>query len=98
MSRQYDANDAHHDVAAAIAERLTPNDPLRAVLAQTSLAYGSVAGAIESYLGASLRDQDTTQQRRELVNAIHAPTNEAEQIAGELCVLARDVGHQRTAL
>lgn len=80
---------AHYDIADRLSETLTNDSPLRAVLAQRSAAYGTVAGALETLMGASLREQDTTREFLALVDAIHAPRAEAERIATELYHSAR---------
>lgn len=80
----------HYDIADTVRASLPSGDPLIAVLAQRSGAYGTVAGALETLAGASVRDQDTREAMRALVDAIHAPRAEAETIAAELFRLARN--------
>lgn len=82
---------AHYDIADRIADTLPTDHPLRAVLQQTSAAYGSVAGALETLMGSSLREQDTSRDFRALVNAIHAPRVDAELMAHDLFLRARNL-------
>lgn len=83
------------NVAEKIAARLVSGDPLVKVLAQTSRAYGSVAGALENFAGFVARGQDSDAAGRQafaaLVDAIHAPRAEAQRVADELTRLTRNV-------
>jgi hypothetical protein len=82
-------------IAERVAARLVEAHPLRAVLQQTSGAYGSVAGKLDTLAGFIVHGQESEPQGRqafaELVDAIHAPRAEAQLLAAELHRMVRAV-------
>jgi hypothetical protein len=83
------------EYADAINAQLPSGSPLRAVLAQRSRAYGTVAGALETYMSDLEHERSVRASFRALVNAINAPRDEAERLANQLIRLAREISHGR---
>ncbi len=83
------------EFAKKVAARIHSGDELRAVLWQGSRAYGTVAGALETFVGHRRRGHESTEQGREafrtLVDAIHAPRAEATRLAERLADIAMGV-------
>jgi hypothetical protein len=89
-------------ISDAVRDSLHEGDPLRAVLAQRSRAYGSVAGALDSLVAQDSDDRAVyTQLFRALVDAIHyddvhvSSREDARGVARELERLGRAESNRR---